>query len=88
MDEAKLRELIKKAAQKTSQEFSSEISSLTRLNDEEIDELVADGISEKDLAAVIDEVVITAGSNAQKAENIKNINNGVAALVGIVKKFI
>jgi hypothetical protein len=88
MDEAKLRELIKKAAQKTSQEFSSEISSLTRLNDEEIDELVADGISEKDLAAVIDEVVIAAGSNAQKAENIKNINNGVAALVGIVKKFI
>lgn len=82
-------QIINNAAQKTDQQFSSEISSLSRLNDQEINSIVNDsGISQKDLANVIKALTDATLSNQNKANAIANITGGVKALVGIAEKFI
>lgn len=82
-------QIINNAAQKTDQQFSSEISSLSRLNDQEINSIVNDsGISQKDLASVIKALKDATLSNQNKANAIASITGGVKALVGIAEKFI
>jgi ribosome-binding protein aMBF1 (putative translation factor) len=85
----KFERLAKEAAQMADEEFKMEFSSLTRLNDSEIEKIIDEsGISKQDLAQVLKEVKNATASNEAKATAIKNINNGVEALIGIAKKLL
>jgi hypothetical protein len=77
------------AATATDAHYNSQISSLTSLNDAEIEKLIMDtGISKLDLTNVLKEVKDATKSNNDKVSSIKNITNGVDALVGLAAKFI
>lgn len=81
--------IAKEAANETDAQFSSKISGLTRLNDDELQSIIMDtGISKQDLTAVLKEVKDATKSNLAKANAIKNISLGVDALVGIASKFL
>lgn len=73
----------------TNEKFRDRISSLTRLTNDEIENLINDtGISQTDLTAVLKEIEDATKSNEAKANAISNINKGVSLLVGIAKKFV
>ena len=77
------------AREKTNEHFKDQISSLTRLTSNEIENLITEtGISKTDLTSVLKEVEDATKSNEEKAAAISNINNGVNLLVGIAKKVI
>ena len=85
----KFDKLAKQAAEMADEEFKIEFSRLTRLNDDEIKKIIDEtGISKQDLADVLSKIKDSTTSNDSKAKAIQNINNGVSALVGIVKKLI
>lgn len=78
-----------KAAQKTNEQLSGEISSLTSLNDEEINKIILDtGISKQDLTDVLKTLKDASISNDKKATAIKNIAKGVDIVIGIAARFI
>ena len=82
-------EIAKKAGEQTDDDFKSQISSLTRLNDIEILSIINDsGISKVDLVKVLKEVKNSTKSNLDKANVIKNISNGVNSVIEIASKFI
>lgn len=82
-------EIAKKAGETTDEQFKNQISSLTRLNDSEIESLINDtGISKKDLANVIKEIKDATKSNTAKAQAIQKISKGVDALISIVGRLI
>jgi len=82
-------EIASQAGQSTDDHFKNQISSLTRLNDQEIETLINDtGISKQDLSEVLKEIKDTTKSNTNKANAIKNISKGVDVLVGLVSKLI
>ena len=77
------------AANATDEEFSSQISGLTRLNDDEIQSLILDtGISRQDLVVVLKEIKNATKNNKSKANSINNINKGAQVLVAIAAKLI
>lgn len=77
------------AATATDEQFSNQISGLTRLNDEEIQSLIFDtGISKEDLVAVLKEIKNATKSNKSKANSISNIGKGLQVLVAIASKLI
>ncbi len=79
----------KEASAKTQTHFKESITKMTSLGDAEIEAIINDsGISSKDLTSVLDEVKNATKSNNQKAEAIKNINQGVDLLVGIISRLI
>lgn len=81
--------IAEKAAQKTNEQLSGEISSLTSLNDEEINKIIFDtGISKQDLTDVLKTLKDASISNDKKATAIKNIAKGVDIVIGIAAKFI
>ena len=81
--------IIDDAARETDAQFESKISSLTRLNDAEIESIIMEtGISKQDLSSVLKEVKDTTKSNLAKANAIKNISKGVDVVIGIASKFI
>lgn len=85
----KFEKLAKEAAGMADEQFTNEFAGLTRLNDAEIEKIINEtGISKQDLAKVLKEVKDATASNESKANAIKNINNGVSALVGIAKKLL
>ncbi len=85
----KFSELAEKIAQMTDAEFTNEFTSLTRLtNDDVKDLIIKTGISKKDLSAVLKVVNDATIENEQKAKSIQNINKGVDVLIGIAKRFI
>ena len=82
-------EIASEAGQATDEHFKNKISSLTRLNDDEIETLITEtGISKKDLTAVLKEVKDATKSNNAKASAISNIHKGLDLLVGIAGKLI
>lgn len=82
-------ELARKATESTNEQFKSEISSLTRLNDNEVEKIIMQtGISKLDLAAVLKEVKDATKSNSDKAKAIKNISKGMDVIVGFLAKLI
>ena len=82
-------QIIQDAANETDESYQSKISSLSSLNDAEIEKLITEeGISKQDLAAVLKEVTDATKSNQQKAEAIENITGGVKAVVAIASKFL
>jgi Glu-tRNA(Gln) amidotransferase subunit E-like FAD-binding protein len=73
----------------TQDQFQSQISSLTSLNDQKIEDVINDtGISKVDLTNVFKVVQDATKSNADKADAIKNISKGVDVLVAIANKLI
>lgn len=82
-------EIANQAGQSTDDHFKSQISSLTRLNDQEIETLINDtGISKQDLTEVLKEIKDATKSNTNKANAIKNISKGIDVLVGLASKLI
>jgi hypothetical protein len=85
----KFKKLAEEAAQLADEHFANRFSSLTRLNEEDIENIINEtGINKEDLAAVLQEVKKSTSGNEAKATAIKNIDKGVSALVSIVKRFI
>jgi hypothetical protein len=85
----KFEKLADEAAKMADEEFKSEFSSLTRLNDADTEKIINEsGISKQDLAKLLHEVKSATSSNEAKANAIRNINNGVSALISIVKKLV
>lgn len=85
----KFSELAEKVAQMTDAEFTNEFTSLTRLTNDDVKDLIMKtGISQKDLSAVLKVVNDATIENEQKAKSIQTINKGVDVLVGIAKRFI
>ena len=83
------KKIAEEAGKATDEHFKNQISSLSSLNDNEIENLITEtGISKTDLASVLKEVTDATKSNNAKAAAISNINNGVNLLVGIAKKII
>lgn len=83
-----IAEIIANAANESDEKFASQITSLSRLNDNEIQELLSDGISKQDLSSVLIEIKDATKSNNAKAIAIKNIQGGVETLISIAGKFI
>lgn len=81
--------LAKAAAKMTDEKFAIQFSSLTRLNDEELEAIIKDAcISKADLATVLAEVKDTTNTNQAKAAAINKINGGISAMVAIAAKFL
>ena len=82
-------EIANQAGQSTDDHFKSQISSLTRINDQEIEAIINEtGISKQDLTNVLKEIKDASKSNTNKANAIKNISKGVDVLVGLAAKLI
>lgn len=89
MSEINWDDIANQAATTTDAHFANQISSLTRLNDAEIQHIIFEtGISQKDLADIIKEVKNVTKSNEAKANAIKNIGKGVDVLVALASKLI
>jgi hypothetical protein len=80
--------IIANAANDSDTAFASKMSSLTRLNDAEIQDLLNQGISKNDLSQLLQELQDASRSNEAKAAAIKNIRGGVETLITIAAKFI
>lgn len=76
------------AANATDAIFADKITSLTRLNSDDIQKLLDTGISKQDLAKVLSVVKDATKNNQDKAKAIQNISKGLDALVAIAGKFI
>lgn len=86
---AKFKSIIEEAVRETDEQFQFTIASLTRLNQSEVEKLIADTkIDQADFAEVIKTVKEAGRSNDQKAAAIQNISKGVDLLVGIAAKLL
>lgn len=81
------KKLAAKAKKQTVQELSKKISSLTRLNDEELIDIINESKIDKDKFVEVLEIVkdITL-DNKQKAEALSKIDKGVGVLVRLIEK--
>jgi len=85
----KWKKIAEEAGRKTDEQFAQEISSLTRVNDEEILEIIdRNNISKTDLAEVLTILKDATKSNEEKAKAITNIGKGVDAIVDIVIRLL
>ncbi|WP_339883501.1 hypothetical protein [Polaribacter vadi] len=82
-------ELAKKAREATNAKFRDEISTLLRLNDNDIKSIISKSeIDNEHFLEIIKIVKDRSLANNKKAEAIQGIDNGLRALVGIVDKII
>jgi hypothetical protein len=81
--------IAEEAGRVTDIKYSNMISSMTRLNDDEIITLiVTTGISQEDMTLVLKEVKDATKKNNAKAESIMKISKGVDVLVGLADKLL
>ncbi len=81
--------LADEAASLTDDQLKNKISSLSRLNDNDIEQLINEtGISKVDMINVLNAVNNASESNESKANSIKSISKGVDFLVGIIGKLL
>jgi hypothetical protein len=81
--------IVNSASNTTKEELGNRISSLTRLNNKEIEDCIFEtGISHKDLSSVLKEVSDATKSNEDKANAIKSINKGLEALICLSKSIL
>jgi DNA-binding transcriptional regulator YiaG len=77
------------AGQQTDDELKKQISSLSRLNDAEIEQIIHDtGISQQELVKVLQIVKDATLSNEKKANAINGIGKGVDVIVSILTKLV
>lgn len=85
----KFDKLADQAKALTDEQFKTRFSSLTKLNDSDISKIINDsGISKENLAGLLAEVKNATEFNNKTAQSVINIQNGVQALVSIVKKVL
>lgn len=82
------KEIADEAKNITDQQLSSDISSLTKLSQEEINSIAPAPLDKDNLKKLIQMVKDSAKSNEIKAETITNIDNGVSLLVSLLSKLI
>ncbi|MDP4176336.1 MAG: hypothetical protein Q8933_20310 [Bacteroidota bacterium] len=80
MDQKKWQEILNRATEKTDSQFASEISSLSKLTDKQIDEIVPQIMDKENLEKILLIVRDKTKDNNQKAEAIKNIE-GAAEII-------
>ncbi|PQJ76515.1 hypothetical protein [Polaribacter glomeratus] len=82
-------ELAKKARENTNAKFREEISTLLRLNDNDIKSIISKSeIDNEHFLEIIKIVKDRSLANNKKAEAIQGIDNGLRAVIGIVDKII
>ncbi|MBN2174005.1 MAG: hypothetical protein JW731_07735 [Bacteroidales bacterium] len=83
------KKIAEEIGNQTDEQFRSSISSLIRLNDDEIENLINEtGISRENLVKVLEVVRDATKTNSDKATAINNINKGMSLLVGLAGKFL
>lgn len=81
--------LAQNAANQSDKNFISELASLTDLKTSEIDSFIAESnIINSNLIKVLQEIKDATKSNADKADVISNIENGVEFLISLASKII
>ncbi len=89
MPNLSIDDIIAKAKTDTDNKFKTKMASLTKLTNNEIDELmVTTGIKKENFAAVIKEITDATKSNEDKVKAIGTISKGVSLLVNIAQKLI
>jgi uncharacterized protein Smg (DUF494 family) len=82
-------EIARQAAGAADDHYAGKISGLTRLNNDEIEQLIFEtGISRQNLAEVLKEIKNSAKSNESKAHAISSISKGLDVLVAIAGKLL
>lgn len=82
-------EIARQAGKATDQKFRSKISSLTSLNDSEIERIITEsGISKKDLTGVLKIVKDNTLSNNKKEEAIRDMSKGVDVLIRLASVLV
>lgn len=82
-------ELAKKAREATNAKFRDKISTLLRLNDNDIKSIISkSNIDNEHFLEIIKIVKDRSLSNEKKAEAIQGIDNGLRAVIGIVNKIV
>jgi hypothetical protein len=87
MDPKKWQEILNHATEKTDSQFASEISSLSKLTDKQIDEIAPQTIDKENLEKILRIVRDETKNNNQKAEAIKNIE-GAAEIIKTLLPYI
>lgn len=77
------------AKRMTDEKFKNRFSSLTSLNDTEINSIINEtGISKKDLAETLKHVKNATEENEHNAGAIQNISKGIAAVIAIASRVL
>ena len=85
----KYDKLANEAQDITDAQFKERFASLTSLNDADISKVIKEtGISKADLGALLVVIKNATEYNTKTAQSISNIENGVFALVSIIKKLL
>lgn len=79
-------EILKDAQTQTDSQLASDISSLSRLSDDEINEIAPQAIDKAKLTALMQTIADATKSNKEKAEAIKNIQGFAEMAVAVLKK--
>lgn len=89
MSEIDWDEIARKAREETNSKFREEISTLVRLNDDDIKSIIKQSnIDSERFAEIIKIMKDSSLTNHKKAKAIKDIDNGLRAVIGIVNRFI
>jgi hypothetical protein len=78
-------DILERSAQKTDAQLASEISSLTRLKDEEINSLFPAQPDKENLLKLLEIVNAATDENNKTAELIKNIDKLAGAAIKLIK---
>lgn len=81
-------EIRKKAKRQTDDIFSSKVSSLTRLTDNEIKEITPSALDKERLASLLGIIADTKKSNTEKAEAIRNLSGLAEIAVPLLLKLL
>ncbi|OGR26159.1 MAG: hypothetical protein A2277_08195 [Desulfobacterales bacterium RIFOXYA12_FULL_46_15] len=81
-------EIRKKAKEQTDDTFASKVSSLTRLTDDEIKEIIPNALDKERLATLLGIVADATKSNNEKAEAIRNINGLAEIAIPLLLKLL
>lgn len=87
MDQKKWQGILNRATDETDSQFASEISSLSKLTDKQIDEIAPQIIDKENLEKILRIVRDATKDNNQKAEAIKNIE-GAAEIIKTLLPYV
>jgi hypothetical protein len=87
--ENKYAALVAKATELTDEQFRDRLSSLTRLNTEDVEDILAwTGTDKETLAALLTEIENAWMYNEYEAEAIQRIGKSINVLVALLKKLL
>ena len=81
-------EIRKKAKKQTDGSFASKVSSLTRLTDAEIKEIIPNALDKERLATLLGVIADATKSNNEKADAIRNIDGLAEIVVPLLLKLV